>query len=324
MKLEWHSVFAVLLMVVLVGLVRAEDAKEVVIASAKELKGIKAKKITWKKDGAKMVRIPEKFVFVPSKTEPAVYDDFGDLIKAETVIPEGMVKVGNAFFMDTCEVTVGQFKKFLKSSGYKPPVSVIRNAVTDREKGLEFINWNKVYKFSSTDKHPMIYVSWHDATAYAKWVGKRLPTESEWVFAARGGLVGKKFPWGDDKSVAGEYANFADKNAIAVLRQMNSDSRHADRGVDDGFAACAPVGSLKPNGYGLFDMSGNVWEWCWDWYDRNKVGYEDDRVLQGGGWDVSTDYLRIGIIDPRQYDYPTGTGYYLGFRCVADLMITNE
>ena len=91
---------AVLLVVALVGLVRAEDVK--VVASAEELKGIKAKIIIWKKDGAKMVRIPEK------------YDEFGDLIKAETVIPEKMAKVG-----DAVEATVGQFKKFLKSSGYK-------------------------------------------------------------------------------------------------------------------------------------------------------------------------------------------------------------
>ena len=114
-----QRIFAVLL-VALVGSVCAADAKEVVVASAKELKGIKAKKIIWKKDGAKMVRIPEEFEVVPSRTEPAVYDEFGDLIKAETVIAEKKVKVSDAFFMDAYEVTVSQFEKFLKSSGYKP------------------------------------------------------------------------------------------------------------------------------------------------------------------------------------------------------------
>ena len=129
---------AVLVVVALVGLVCAEDVK--VVASAEELKGIKAKIIIWKKDGAKMVWIPEEFeVVVPSWTKPAVYDEFGDLVEAETVIPEKMVKVGDAFFMDAFEVTVGLFKKFLKSSGYKP---------------AEPIDWNKVYKYSPTDKYP--------------------------------------------------------------------------------------------------------------------------------------------------------------------------
>ena len=269
---------AVLLLVALVGLVRAEDAKEVVVASAEELKGIKAKIIIWKKDGAKMVRIPEKFEVVPSRTEPAVYDEFGDLIKAETIIPEKMAKVGDAFFMDAFEVTVGLFKKFLKSSGYKP---------------VEPIDWNKVYKYSSTDKHPMIYVSWFDATAYAKWVGKRLPTEKEWEFAARGGLVGKEFPWGDDKSVAREYANF-----------------FGTGGKDQWKNTTAPVGSLKPTGYGLYDMSANVWEWCQDWYDSDKTR----RVLRGGSWNLTPLSLRAAY---RSLNLPTASYNNYGFRCVS-------
>ena len=224
---------SVVLLLVIVGffavLICDGNAEEVVVTSAKELKGIKAKKITWKKDGAKMVRIPEKFeVVVPSWTEPAVYDEFGDLIKAETVIPEKMVKVGDAFFMDAFEVTVGLFKKFLKSSGYKP---------------AEPIDWNKVYKYSPTDKYPMILVSWHDATAYANWVGKRLPAEAEWEFAARGGLVDKAFPWGDYEAVARDYANYKGMG-----------------GRDKWDKTTAPVGSFEPNGYVLYDMSGNVWE----------------------------------------------------------------
>jgi formylglycine-generating enzyme required for sulfatase activity len=121
-------VVVMLMTIVLVDVVRAEDVKEVVVKSAKELKSIKSNQIIWQKDGAKMVRIPEKFgEVVPSHT---VYDEFGDLIKAETVIAE-KIKVGDAFFMDAFEVTVGLFKKFLKSSGYKP---------------AEPIDWNKVYK----------------------------------------------------------------------------------------------------------------------------------------------------------------------------------
>ena len=144
-----------LLVVALVGLVRAE---EVVVASAEELKDIKAKKIIWQKDRAKLVRIPYK---------EKKYDRTGNLINS-------------IFYMDATEVTVGQFKKFLKSTDHS------------YTGGL----WERVYEYSPTDKHPMIYVSWFDATAYAKWVGKRLPTEKEWEFADRGGLVGKKFSWG--------------------------------------------------------------------------------------------------------------------------------
>ena len=96
----------------------------------------------------------------------------------------------------------------------------------------------------------MIYVSWNDAVAYAKWADKRLPTEAEWEYAARGGLVHKMYPRENDgrMSVARNYANF--------------------RGIGgkDKWIYTAPVGSFRPNGYGLYDMAGNVWEWCQDWY----------------------------------------------------------
>ncbi len=270
-------VVVMLMTIVLVDVVCAEDVKEVVVKNAKELKSIKSNQIIWQKDGVKMVRIPEKFeVVVPSWTEPAVYDEFGDLIEAETVIPEKMAKVGDAFFMDAFEVTVGLFKKFLKSSGYKP---------------AEPIDWNKVYKYSPTDKYPMILVSWHDATAYAKWVGKRLPTEAEWEFATRGGLVGKVFPWGDDKAVARDYANY---DGI---------------GGRDKWTYCAPVGSFKHNGYGLYDMSGNVREWYQDGYDDYS-----SRVLRSGSWNFIASFLRVA---GRNGISPTITNFNLGFRCVS-------
>ena len=288
-------VVLLVMFVVLVGLVRAEDAKEVVVASAKELKGIKATTIIWKKDGAKMVRIPEIFeIVVPSRTEPPVYDKFGDLVKAETVIPAKKVKVRDAFFMDATEVTVGLFKKFLKSSDYEPK---------------EPIDWNKVYEYSPTGKHPMIYVSWHDATAYAKWAGKRLPTEKEWEFAARGGLKNKEYPWGDDESLARDYANYS------------------GTGGKDKWDKCAPVSSFKPNGYGLFDMAGNVYEWCADWYSgdyyrqspcRNPEGPEDGsrKVARGGAWRHKVCYSRCAS---RSSLAPEKTFSDFGFRCAMDI-----
>ena len=181
--------------------------------------------------------------------------------------------------MDAFEVTVGLFKKFLKSSGYKP---------------AELIDWSKVYKYSPTDKYPMILVSWHDATAYAKWVDKRLPTEKEWEYAARGGLIKKEYVWGDDEAVARDYANYD------------------GTGGKDKREYCAPVGSFKLNGYGLYDMAGNVWEWCQDWYDGGK----DIRVLRGGSWANGTNRLHV----PYRFFNTLNNRYFnSGFRCVSGL-----
>ena len=194
----------------------------------------------------------------------------------------GYTKVGDPiyqdFYMDVTEVTVGQFKKFLKSSGYEPKKP---------------IDWEELYEYSPTDEHPMIYVSWFDARAYCEWAGKRLPTEKEWEFAARGGLVDKEFPWGDEESIAREYANF--RGAL---------------GRDQWDKTTAPVGSFRPNGYGLHDMAGNVWEFCEDWYSEDK----EYRVLRGGSWGSSPVGLRAAV---RGHFNPTGTLFYLGFRCVV-------
>ena len=164
--------FCWVLLVLLTFSVYAEDETLVVVGSAKELKGITAKKIIWKKDGAQMVRIPYEVV-TPAKNEPAVYDEFGDLVKAETIVPEERKSL--PFYMDAYEVTVGQFKKFLAETNHS----------------FDGDLWGEAYEYSPTEKHPMIMVNWHDATAYAKWTGKRLPTEKEWEFAARGGLISK-------------------------------------------------------------------------------------------------------------------------------------
>ncbi|HIO06339.1 TPA: hypothetical protein EYN09_05350 [Candidatus Poribacteria bacterium] len=265
-------VILMVMMVISVGLLFAEDTKEVVVKKAKELKGTKAKKITWKKDGAKMVRIPGN---LEKKVIATASDEFGDLVSPEK---EVVTKIAESFYMDVYEVTVGQFKKFLNSSGYKP---------------LKSISWDEVYQYSPTDKHPMIYVSWHDATAYAKWAGKRLPTESEWEFATRGGLVDKEFPWGGDEGLAREYANY-----------------EGTGGKDQWNDSTAPVGSFKPNGYGLFDMAGNVSEWCQDWYNDDHFTC----VLRGGSWCNLTYPLRVAY---RLCPDPHHRSYIIGFRCVV-------
>ena len=208
--------------------------------------------ITWEKDGARMVLIPEKRVGL------------------------------DGFYMDANEVTVGQFKKFIKQSEY------------------EFYYWYKVAKYSPADDYPMVFVNWNEATAYAKWAGKRLPTGWEWEWAARGGLVNKKYPWGDDESLARDYANYQGTGGKDMWDEWDEQT--------------APVGSFKPNGYGLFDMVGNVGEWCQD-----RAGWDKKyRMIRGGDARNPIHFLWV----TRRTDYnapPTSRARYSGFRCVADL-----
>ena len=156
----------------------------------------------------------------------------------------------DTFYMDVHEVTVGQYNQFVNETGHRPLPA-------------------EISIYSPTDRHPAVLVSWHDAMAYAQWAGKRLPTEAEWEKAARGGLVGKYHAWGNAE-LDGTQCNFADKNLSKIWdRERVADNNWADKNLDDGYAYTAPVGSYPANGYGLYDMAGNVWEWCFDAYDEN-------------------------------------------------------
>jgi len=199
-----------------------------------------------------------------------------------------------SFYMDVTEVTVGDFKKFILESDYS------------------YNLWNEVAEFSPTDNHPMVYVSWHDATAYAKWAGKRLPTEAEWEYAARGGMVGKRYPWGNE--ITHDDANWGNT--------VNG---------KDKWAYCSPVASFKANQYGLYDMTGNVWEWCADWYGfdyyskspaKNPRGPDKPdratgRVLRGGSWYSVSRGRRVASRDA--YGSPNDRKNDIGFRCVSGL-----
>ena len=178
------------------------------------------------------------------------------------------------------------------------------------------------------DDHPVVHVSWEDAAAYARWAGKRLPTEAEWEFAARGGLEGRKYAWGDEFEPSGKpMANtwqgpFPEKNTLA-----------------DGFLRTAPGKTFPPNGYGLFDMVGNVWEWCGDWYrpdayrlipagetPRNPGGpesaldpadpYQPKRVTRGGSFLCSANYCTNYRPAARRGTAVDSGMSHLGFRCV--------
>ena len=252
--------------------------------------------------------IPENMVMIRSGEFQMGSDSE---IAAEDERPVHTVLV-DSFFMDIQEVTVGQYKQFVQETGHNEP------------------EWGKVVPYAPTDQHPIVFVSWHDAMAYAKWEGKRLPTEAEWEKAARGGRIQQKYPWGN-LSPTGKQCNFADKNLTQYW--------WADKKADDGYTFTAPVGSYLENGYGLYDMNGNVSEWCLDEYDesfytvtqpenpisgtdtiteilQNFETVQSNRVLRGGSWLVNSQAVRNAV---RFRLPPSSLNNSVGFRCVKDV-----
>jgi formylglycine-generating enzyme len=166
--------------------------------------------------------------------------------------------------------------------------------------------------------HPVVQVSWHDALAYCRWTGTRLPTEAEWECAARGGRVGTAFPWGDDLEPGGEH-------------RMNvfQGSFPGGNTAADGFLGTAPVGAFAPNDFGLHNVTGNVWEWCADWFGldaygshelRNPLGpaHGEQRVQRGGSYLCHLSYCRRYRVSARFGSEPTSSSGNTGFRVAAD------
>ncbi|MBI1319658.1 MAG: SUMF1/EgtB/PvdO family nonheme iron enzyme [Candidatus Hydrogenedens sp.] len=285
--------------------------------------------------------------------------------------PEYRAKV-DGFWMDEHEVTNAEFRKFVEATGYKttaerPPTmeeimaQVPPGTPPPPEEALvaasmvfvspppgttqeEWRNWwawvegadwqhpeGPESSIEGKDDHPVVHVSFFDAQAYAEWAGKRLPTEAEWEAAARGGLKEKRFPWGDETPKDAEpRANIWQ----GVFPGMNTET--------DGYFRTAPVEKFAANGYGLYDMAGNVWEWCSDWYradthetlakaettPENPKGpdksfdpdepYAQKHVIKGGSFLCHVSYCESYRSSARRGQTPDTSMSHLGFRCVKD------
>jgi len=272
----------------------------------------------------------------------------------------------DGFFMDSTEVTNEQFEQFAKATGYltvaerrptreefptapeenliagsvvfsPPPRSVPLNNHFQWWRYVPGANWRHPTgpdsDLRTRERYPVVQVAYEDAAAYAKWAGKRLPTEAEFEFAARGGLAGKLYSWGDELKPGGKWQ--------ANIYQGVFPVRNGDTG-EDGFKGIAPVAQFQPNAYGLFDVAGNVWEWCSDWYRadyysalaqegriaRNPRGpsssldpsepNEPKRVQRGGSFLCTDQYCTRYMVGTRGKGEVRSASNHLGFRCVKD------
>lgn len=317
---------------------------------------------------------PPGMVWIPGGEFSMGCDSSGDSLcmspgLTSDAIPIQRVAV-NGFWMDATEVTNEQFKAFVDATGYvttaerKPKKGDFQSVlgdipeeqleigsvvfsppdgprdlsdVTTRWSFVKGADWKHPFGPNSSiegkDKYPVVHVSHPDAEAYCQWAGKRLPTEAEWEFAARGGVAGDLYPWGNELVPGGKFH----------ANTFQGEFPYRDTGLD-GFVGIAPVAQYPPNAYGLYDVSGNVWEWCADWYradyyaGRSKAGGGPivnpqgptdsldpaepgvDKFAQRGGSFLCTDqYCTRYMVGTRGKSEVNGTTNHAGFRCVKSV-----
>lgn len=286
--------------------------------------------------GTKMVRIPSSaFVMGSSETDIAwamATLAQGQPISIENEFPFHKVRISRPFFIAATEVTVAQFRTFVEQTGYITDAEDAKggqvfNTQNNRFDKKDGSSW-KNPGWSISDDQPVAMISYNDAQAFVEWLSAKeklpykLPTEAQWEYAAKGGLAMPQFPWGDALP-DGRRANYADKS---------TDFEWRDRNADDGFKYVAPVGSYEPNGYGLYDMAGNVLEWVRDFYgedyyrfspeiDPEGPGHGENRVMKGGEWTFGPVNLRCAF---RGWARPDLAFYNSGFRVAIETSNTQR
>lgn len=281
--------------------------------------------------GMKMVRISAG-AFVMGSSELDIGWALSTLAREQPVsleneMPFHKVRVSRPFFIAATPVTVAQFRTFVQETGYVTDaedegggqVFNERDSTWERKAGS---SW-KDPGWKIEDNQPVTMMSWNDAQAFVDWLAAKeklpykLPTEAQWEFAARGGLPMNQFPWGDALP-DGRRANYADKNTSFAWR---------DRNADDGYKYVGPVGTYEPNGFGLYDMAGNVLQWVRDHYgedyyrftpeiDPEGPGHGESRVMKGGSWAFGPVNLRCAF---RGWARPELAMYNVGFRVAIEL-----
>ena len=232
------------------------------------------------------------------------------------------------FLIDPAVVTNARFRAFVRQTGYATEAerigwSFVFHHFVDRrllplcQRHPQAPWWAAVpgatwrtpegprSNLGGREEHPVVHVSWNDAMAYCAWSGLRLPTEAEWEYAARGGLEQKRYPWGDELTPNGEHR----------CNIWQGEFPYRDTGAD-GYRGTAPARSFRPNGYGLYNVSGNVWEWCADWF---HTGPETARVVRGGSYLCHRSYCNRYRVAARTSNTPDSSTGHMSFRCAADV-----